>query len=53
LVYGCVGVFLLGWDYWVMVTVLIVSDFWDDLPWVWDLVELVGFVFKIDKNVVL
>jgi hypothetical protein len=25
----------------------IVSDFWDDLPWVWD---LVGFVSKIDKT---
>jgi hypothetical protein len=47
LVYGCVGVILLGWDYWVIVIVLFVSDFWDDFPWVWDLVELVDFVFKI------
>jgi hypothetical protein len=32
-----------------MVTILIVSDFWDDLSWVWDLVELVDFVFKIES----
>jgi len=32
-----------------MVIVLIVSDFWDDLPWVWDLVELVDFIIKIES----
>jgi hypothetical protein len=31
--FGSCSVF---WEYWVMVTILIVSNFWEDLSWVWD-----------------
>jgi hypothetical protein len=32
-----------------MVTILTMKDFWDDLSWVWDLVEFVDFVSKIES----